>query len=83
MPAFLRDYNGSGYTEITNGNLDVADWSGGSSTLVQKTLAFSSVTYTVPKGNQLEFKIIVHSDAGDDMWFAYDTTAYNSDLQFP
>ena len=81
--AFLRDYNGSGYTEITNGTLDISDWQGGSSTWVQKTLAFSSVTYTVPAGNQLEVKITVGAGSASHMWFAWDTTAYDTHLQFP
>ena len=83
VQAFLRDYNGSSYTEITNGTLFVSDWQGGSSTWVQKTLAFPSVNYTVVAGNRLEVKIIVGGNSGDDMWFAWDTTAYNSTLQFP
>ncbi len=83
VQVFLRDYNGSSYTEITNGTLDVSDWQGGSSTWVQKNLAFPSVSYTVPAGNQLEVKIIVDPNAGDNMWFAYDTTAYDSKVALP
>ena len=83
VQAFLRDYNGTSYTEITNGSLDVSDWQGGSSTWVWNTLAFPSVNYTVVAGNRLEVKIILGLNAGDDMWLSYDTTAYNSHLQFP
>ena len=83
VKAFLRDYNGTGYTEITNVTLFVSDWQGGSSTWVEKTLAFPSVVYSVPAGNQLEVKYIVGGNAGDDMWFAYDTTALDSRLVFP
>ena len=82
VEGYLRDYNGSVYTEITSGTVDISDWQGGSSTWVQYTLVFSSVNYTVPAGNQLEFKITVGSGS-QHMWFAYDTTTYYSYLQFP
>ena len=33
--------------------------------------------------NQLEVKLIVGETSDDDMWFAYDTTTYDSKLEIP
>jgi hypothetical protein len=38
----------------------------------------SIAPYTVPAGHELELKVIVASNSGDDMWFAYDTASYRS-----
>ena len=83
VQVFLRDYNGSSYTEITTGSLDVSDWQGGSGSWVLKTWTFPSVIYTVAAGNRLEVKIIVEDSSDDDMWFSYDVTAYDSRLELP
>ncbi len=80
---YLRNYNGSTYTEIGNGTLDLTQWSGGSATWVKRTITISGLNYTVPAGNMLEVKIIVGNSSGDDMWFAYDTTSYPSIIKTP
>jgi hypothetical protein len=80
---FLRDYNGSSYTEICNGTLTQANWQGGSGTWVSKTISFTCSSYTVPAGNRLEVKLIVNASAEDSMWFAYDTTTYNTRAELP
>ena len=82
VTVFLRDYNGSSYTEICDGNLTEKPWSGGAS-WVLKTFQFACVSYTIPAGNFLEVKLIVGNSAGDAMWFAYDTTSYDSRVQLP
>ncbi len=83
VTVFLRDYNGSTYTEIGSGMLYQANWQAGSSTWVKKTMTISGLNYTIPAGNRLEVKLIVGSNAGDNMWFAYDTTAYASVVKVP
>ena len=80
---YLRDYKGSGHTEIGNGIVFDTDWQGGSSTWINKTVTISGLNYTVPSGNELEVELIVGSNAGDDMWFAYETTSYPSVVKIP
>ena len=80
---YLRDYDGSSHIEIANGTVSAADWQGGVSNFVAKTLSIASVNYTVPAGNQLELKLIVGAASGDDMWFAYDATGYPSVAKIP
>ncbi len=79
---YLRDYNGSTYTEIGNGTLSES-WQKGSSTWVMKTITISGLNYTIPAGNELEVKLIVGNNAGADMWFAYDTTSCVSVVKIP
>ncbi len=38
------------------------------------------MSYTVAANRLLRIKVIVGPNAGDDMWFAYDTTSYQSRL---
>ena len=80
---YLRDHNGSTYTEIGNGSVFNADWQGGSSTFVEATINIPGLNYTLPAGNMLEVKIIVGSSAGDDMWFSYDTTSHSTRVDSP
>ena len=80
---YLRDYNPSSYSEIGNGNVNEANWQGGSSTWVMKTISISVLNYTIPAGNELEVEVIVGGNSGDDMWFAYDTTSYSSVVEIP
>ena len=80
---YLRDYDGSSHIEIANGTVSEADWQGGISNFVAKTLSIGSVNYTVSAGNQLELKLIVGVASGDDMWFAYDAISYPSVVKIP
>ena len=48
---YLRGYDGSSHIEIANGTVSAADWQGGVSNFVAKTLSIASVNYTVPAGN--------------------------------
>jgi chitodextrinase len=75
------DSNGQNGTLIVQGEKEVNPWSGGSSTWVEHTIDFGDLTYTVNPGRTLVLKIIVHNDSGDNMWFAYDTTSYESILE--
>ena len=83
VQAYLRDFDGSGYTEVASGTLDVADWQADDASWVYKTLTMTSASYTVGAGNQMEIKIIVGATSGDDIWFAYDTTALRTELEVP
>ncbi len=80
---YLRDYDGSSHIEIANGTVSEADWQGGVSNFVAKTLSIGSVSYTVSAGNQLELKLIVGAASGDDLWFYYDATGYPSVVKIP
>ena len=83
---FLRDRNDSGsYSEIGSGTLSEADWQGGTSDYVQKTLTISDINYTVASGHQLEAEVTVPSTQAPalGLWFAYDTTAYQTVLTVP
>lgn len=83
--AYLRDFNptNSTYAEIANTTLTVANWQDDSGTWVSKTLNIAVSNYTVPAGHRLGLKFIVGSGAGNDMWFAYDTTVYPSRFTIP
>jgi len=83
VTVFLRDFNGSTYTNFCTGSLTQANWQGGASTWVRKTLTLSCGSYTLAAGRRLEVKFVVGGDAGDDLWFAYDTTAHASEVGLP
>ena len=74
------DSGGGGCSTIASGSLDVDPWSGGSSTWVSRTIDLGSVTHTIASNRTLRVKVVVDGSSGDDMWFAYDTTAYDSVL---
>jgi len=81
---FLRDYDGSTYTEIVNGTLTATPWDpGATGTWVNRLLEIPSVDYTLAAGHQLELKVIVGTGSGGDMWLAYDTASYDSVLRLP
>ena len=80
---YLRDYDGSSHVEIADGTVSDADWQGGVSDFVARSLSITSVSYTVSTGNELKFKLIVGAASGDDMWFAYDTTGYPAVVKIP
>lgn len=85
VTAYLRDFNTitSTYAEVANATLDVADWQGGSTAWVRKTVGISVPLYVLAIGHRLELKLVVAGTSDDDMWFAYDTTSYRSWLQLP
>ena len=75
---YLRDYDGSSYTEIGEGATFARDWQSGSSSFVEKLSLIKDINYTVPAGNQLEIRIVVDDASIQDMAFAYDTQTYSS-----
>ena len=80
---YLRDYDGSSYTEIGDGAVFKANWQGGSVTFVQETITIPGLSYTIPIGHMLEVEMIVPASAGEKMWIAYDTTSYVTNVEIP
>ena len=76
--AYLRDYDGASYTEITNGAVYARDWQSGSTTFVERMALIRDVSYTVPAGNELELRLLVADASQHNMWLAYDMNATNS-----
>ncbi|MFC1908556.1 hypothetical protein ACFLXD_01610 [Chloroflexota bacterium] len=81
--AYLRDFDGTNYTEIASVTLDSADWQGGTEDWVETPIIFSDVSYTLSAGHYLELKLLVEDTSDDDMLFAYDTVDYNSYIELP
>ena len=75
---YLRDYDGSGFTEIGEGAVFSRDWQSGSTTFVEKLALVEGINYTVPTGHELEVRIVVDSSSAQDMNFAYDTDTFPS-----
>ena len=81
---YLRDKDGSTYTEIANGSVFAEDWQGASNSFIRKTIMIPDVEYTIPQNHQLEARLMSDTiKASKDMWFAYDTTAYPSAINLP
>ena len=83
MEIHLRDFDGTGYTPIATLLVNRTDWQAGSSTWRPFSNTFPTAGRTLAAGHQLELKIIVRSESGDDLWFAYDTTAYPARIEIP
>jgi hypothetical protein len=85
VTAYLRHFDGVGYTSICQGEATDPDWQGASGTWVMHPIIFACGPYTVPIGDQIEVKIVVGGsiDADDHMWFAYDTVTYQSFIKLP
>ncbi len=83
VAAYLRDYNGSTYTEIGNGTVFKANWQGGSGTFLQETITIPGLNYTIPAGNMLVVEMIATVNSAESMWFAYDTSAYPTKVTGP
>jgi len=84
VTAYLRDYDGTAYTEIANGSVFVEDWQAGSSTFLKRTIMIPNLEYTVPAGHELEARFVADSiKASKDMWIAYDTASYPSVINLP
>ena len=85
VSAYLRDYDSvGGYAEIANGSIFAENWQEGSNTFLKRTIMMPDVSYTVPTGHELEFRLVVDEvKDSKEMWFAYDTTAYSSVVMLP
>jgi hypothetical protein len=73
---YLRDFDGSAYTEIANSAFIDPDWQRGSSTWALKSFVIGVGSRTMRAGHRLELKVVVGGSSADDMWFAYDTGTY-------
>ncbi len=60
-----------------------AAWQGGSRTWVEKTITFTDVDRTIAAGRFLQLRVVVGNNSADDMWFAYDTASFQSQLILP
>lgn len=84
MRVYLRDFSGSGYTTIAAAQITRANWINGSSTWQEVSVNLQVAGYDLAAGHQLELKVTVSSASSeDDIWFAYDTTAYPARIQVP
>ena len=78
--AYLRDFDGVGYTEIANGAVYARDWQSGSASFVERIALISNLDYTVPAGHELELRVIVDENSGQDMLLAYDIATFTAVL---
>lgn len=78
VTAYLRDFDGSAYTEIANVPFNDPTWQDGSSTWALKSFVIGVGSHVLRAGHRLELKVVVDSVSADDLWFAYDTAAYPS-----
>jgi hypothetical protein len=83
VTVFLNEVNGATTTTLCQGTLSQAAWQAGAATWVEKELTFNCANKTLLAGRQLEVKIVVDGNAGDDMWFAYDTVQYQTRVELP
>lgn len=72
--------DGSGCDILAGSNVAAAVWSV-TGAWVERTIDLGTVNANIPAGHFLGVKIAV-DDASGDMWFAYDTTSYPSQLVF-
>ncbi|MDP9494868.1 MAG: hypothetical protein M3P87_06470 [Actinomycetota bacterium] len=81
VEAFLLDCNpgGNNCVLIGQGSRQATPWTT-SGSWVSNTIDFGSVTYSITSNRSLAIKVVVGDESDDDMWFAYDTTAYPSSL---
>ena len=81
VEVFLRDWDGSSYTEIANAVVFKQDWQEGFADFTVETFTFAAVDYTVVSGNALELKLVVGSQTQTpDMWFMWDFIDFDSKL---
>ena len=83
--AYLRecDASGSSCSTIATESVNRRRWHRRLNQWMEDTITFQGLSHTVPNGHYLEVKLVVHSNADDDMWFAYDTVDYPARLFLP
>jgi hypothetical protein len=83
VQSFLKATNGSSTAWAIQGELQLAPWAS-SATWVEHAFTFTNPgSGIIPAGHWLELVVVVSTPADDDMWFAYDTSAYPSRLVWP
>ncbi|MBA4065781.1 MAG: hypothetical protein C0501_19095 [Isosphaera sp.] len=82
VTAYLVDTNASGgsRTLVAQGSVTRANWGGG--TWEEFVINFGTVNHTVAASRSLGVVVVVNNGSDDDLWFAYDTTAFPSRLQY-
>jgi Domain of unknown function (DUF4347)/Bacterial Ig domain/Bacterial cadherin-like domain len=65
-------------TLISQSTVPLKRWS---APFAEESLDFGTINYTVAAGRYLAVKVVVGNTSDDDLWFAYDATAYPSRLQ--
>ena len=83
MMISLRDFDGTNSVGISSLLVNRTDWLDGSPTWQSFSKTFSTAGRTLAAGHQLELKITVSGQSDDDLWFAYDTTAYQARIEIP
>ncbi len=69
--------DGTGCVQIASATVTRPDWDvSDTGTWIQDTFNFGFVNYTLGPGKSVGFKLEVGPASGNDMWLAYDTTAY-------
>ncbi len=83
---YLRDYCATcnpTHKEIGNASVFSPNWHEGTQDFIKKTIIIPNVGYTVPAGRELEVRLMVDNESGDQMWFAYDTVSHRSVIKLP
>jgi hypothetical protein len=80
VTVYLRDFDGSTYVTLGGSTHTDATWQDGSPSWVLEEFHISVGPRTVALGHSLELKVIVEASSDDDMWFAYDTVNYKSQV---
>ena len=65
-------------TQIAQATVPLKPWS---ANFAEEVLDFGIVNHTVAAGRYLGVKLVVGNTSDDDLWFAYDATAYPSRLE--
>lgn len=76
--AYLREYDGAGYTEIGEGAIFARDWQQGSPGMVERMALLEGIDYTLQPGSELELRIIADIASAHDINLAYDTKDFPS-----
>lgn len=74
------DASGSDCVELARQDVTDPDWQAGSSTFVERTTGFGTISTVLPAGRVLEL-VTYATSFDDDLWFAYDTAAQPSRLE--
>ncbi|MCK5548129.1 MAG: hypothetical protein KAI64_03885, partial [Thermoplasmata archaeon] len=76
-----RLYDNDDTQLISSSSITESSWPAGD--FQEESILFSSVQYTLPAGNSLLLRVFVDDNSDDDMWFAYNTTTYDTHLEMP
>ena len=81
VTAYLMDMasaSATSGTQIAQAAIPLTAWP---ANFAEQTLDFGIVNHIVAAGRYLAVKVVVGNSSDDDLWFAYDATAYPSRLQ--